>query len=94
MRGHDDAAAVLWGLAAAMKLFPMVLLILLLPRGKWRAFAVGVGTFVGATMLSLWWLGPSIGVAWQGIAAECVWLPGHAHGRVEPARVGGEPLAD
>ena len=66
-RGHDDAAAVLWGLAAAMKLFPMVLLLLLLPRGKWRAFAVGVGTFVGATVLSLWWLGPSFGVACEGI---------------------------
>jgi hypothetical protein len=65
-RGHDDAAAVLWGLATAMKLFPAILLILLLPRGKWRAFAEGVGTFVGATLLSLWWLGPSLGVAWRG----------------------------
>ena len=65
-RGHDEAAAVLWGLATAMKLFPIVLLILLLPRGKWRAFAAGVGTFVGATVLSLWWLGPSLGVAWRG----------------------------
>jgi len=65
-RGHDDAAAVLWGLAAAMKLFPAILLILLLPRGKWRAFAAGVGTFVGATVLSLWWLGPSFGVACRG----------------------------
>ena len=66
LRGHDDAAAVLWGLAAAMKLFPIVLLILLLPRRKWRAFAVGVGTFVGATVWSLWWLGPSVRVAWAG----------------------------
>jgi hypothetical protein len=66
LRGHDDAAAVLWGLAAAMKLFPIVLLILLLPRRKWRAFAVGVATFVGATVWSLWWLGPSIRVAWAG----------------------------
>jgi hypothetical protein len=64
--GHDDAAAVLWGLAAAMKLFPLVLLILLLPRRKWRAVGVGVGTFVGATLLSLWWLGPTVGVAWRG----------------------------
>ena len=65
-RGHDDAAAVLWGLATAMKLFPAILLVLLLPRGKWRAFAAGVGTFVGATVLSLWWLGPSFGVACRG----------------------------
>ena len=66
LKGHDDAAAVLWGLAAAMKLFPIILLILLLPRKRWRALAVGVGTFVGSTVLSLWWLGPSIGVAWRG----------------------------
>ena len=57
-RGHDDAAAMLWGLAAAMKLFPIVLLVLLLPRRQWRAIAVGVGTFVGATLWALWWLGP------------------------------------
>ena len=49
-----------------MKLYPVVLLILLLPRGRWRAFAVGVATFVGATVLSLWWLGPTMGVAWRG----------------------------
>jgi hypothetical protein len=66
LRGQDDAAAVLWGLAAAVKLYPAVLLALLLPRRKWRAFAVGVGTFVGASLASLAWLGPTIGVAWRG----------------------------
>jgi hypothetical protein len=65
-RGGDDAAAVLWGLAAAMKLFPAVLPILFLPRGRWRAFALGVATFAGATVLALWWLGPTMGVAWRG----------------------------
>ncbi len=66
LRKHDDAAGVLWGLAAAMKLYPAVLLILLLPRGKWRAFALGVAAFAGATLLALWWLGPTMGVAWRG----------------------------
>ena len=66
IRGWDDAAAVLWGLAAAMKLFPVILLILLLPRRKWRAFAEGVGTFLLASVFALWWLGPSIAVAWKG----------------------------
>jgi Glycosyltransferase family 87 len=67
LRGHDDAAAVLWGLAAAVKLYPVILLSLLLPRGRWRAFGVGVATFIGATVLSLAWLGPTIGVAWHGL---------------------------
>jgi hypothetical protein len=66
LRGHDDAAAALWGVAAAMKLYPVILLSLLLPRGKWRAFALGVAALVGVTVLSLMWLGPSIAVAWHG----------------------------
>lgn len=61
-----NAAAILWGLAAAMKLFPVILLVLLLPRRRYWAFAAGVGTFAGATLLSLWWLGPSVEVAWRG----------------------------
>ena len=66
LRGRENLAAVLWGLAAAMKLYPVLFLALLLPRGRWRALAVGVGTFVGTTVLSMWWLGPSMGVVWQG----------------------------
>jgi hypothetical protein len=66
LKEYDDAAGVLWGLAAAMKLYPAVLLVLLLPRGRWRAFALGVATFAGATVLALWWLGPTMGVAWRG----------------------------
>jgi hypothetical protein len=66
LKDYDDAAAVLWGLAAAMKLYPVILLILLLPRRRWRAFALGVAAFVGATALALWWLGPTMGVAWRG----------------------------
>ena len=57
---------MLWGLAAAMKLYPAVMLILFLPRGRWRAFALGVAAFAGATVLALWWLGPTMGVAWRG----------------------------
>jgi hypothetical protein len=65
-RGKDDFAAVLWGCAAAMKLFPLILLALLLPGRKWRAFVAGVATFALATLWSLWWLGPTIGDAWRG----------------------------
>jgi hypothetical protein len=70
LRGKDDAAAVLWGLAAAAKLYPVVFLALLLPRRRWRAFAVGVGTLVGATLLAMKWLGPSMGVVWRGSLAS------------------------
>lgn len=63
---REDWAAVLWGLAAAMKLYPVILLALLLPRRKWRAFALGVTTFVGATLLSMAWIGPTMELVWRG----------------------------
>ncbi len=63
-RGNDVAAAVLWGLAGATKLYPVIFLALLLPRWRWRALAAGVATFVGTWVTSLWFLGPSIAVAW------------------------------
>jgi hypothetical protein len=66
LRGRDDWAAALWGLAAAMKLYPIILLILLLPRKRYRAIGVGVLTFVVSTVVSLAWLGPTMGVAWRG----------------------------
>jgi len=69
LRGHDNWAAVLWGLAAAVKLFPAILLWLLLPR-RWRAFGLGVAVFVLATVLSLQWLGPTMAVAWHGSLAN------------------------
>jgi hypothetical protein len=71
-RGKHDAASVFWGLAAAMKLYPIVLLALLLPRRKWRAFVVGLGTFIGTSVASMVWLGPSIPVAWHGAVRNVV----------------------
>jgi hypothetical protein len=47
-------------------LYPVIFLVLLLPRGRYRAFGLGVASFVGASVLSLWFLGPTIGVAWHG----------------------------
>lgn len=65
LRGYDDVAALLWGLAAATKLYPIIFLVLLISRRRYRAMAVGVASFVGATVLSMWYLGPSIGMAWH-----------------------------
>ena len=66
LRDHDDVAAILWGLAAASKLYPVVLLVLLLPRRKFRAFSVGVVVFIAVSVLSLLYLGPDLAVAWKG----------------------------
>jgi len=66
LRGREDWAGVLWGLAAAMKIYPVILLALLLPRKKWRAFAIGIVTAAAATVASMAWLGPTMSIALRG----------------------------
>lgn len=66
LRGRDDAAAVMWGVAAASKLYPVALLLLFLPRRRYRAFAIGLLVFAGVSLLSLAYLGPDVGTALKG----------------------------
>jgi hypothetical protein len=66
LRDRDDVAAILWGLAAASKLFPAVLLLLLLARRKFRALAIGMLVFVAVSTLSAAYLGPDLATAWKG----------------------------
>jgi hypothetical protein len=66
LRDRDNVAAIFWGLAAASKLYPAVLLLLLLPRRKFRAFTVGVLVFVTVSLVSMMWLGPDLATAWKG----------------------------
>ncbi len=66
LRGRDDAAATLWGLAAASKLYPLALLLLFLPRRRYRAFAIGLAVFAVVSLLSLAYLGPDVGTALRG----------------------------
>ena len=66
VRDRDDLAATFWGLAAASKLFPVVLLVLFLARRKFRAFAIGMLVFVAVSALSAVYLGPDLATAWKG----------------------------
>jgi hypothetical protein len=66
LRDRDDVAAIFWGLAAASKLFPAVLLVLLLARRKFRAFAIGMLVFVAVSALSAMYLGPDLATALNG----------------------------
>lgn len=65
-RDKPELAAMLWGCAAAMKLYPIIFLVLLWPGRRWRAAACGIGTFAGVTLLSLWYLGPTLRIAALG----------------------------
>ena len=66
---HPNIAAVLYGIAAGMKIYPFVFLALFLARKQYRQ--IGIVALVAAVlnMAGLWMLCPSIPVALRGIAA-------------------------
>jgi hypothetical protein len=66
LRGRDDAAAVLWGLAAATKLYPVLLFALFLGRKRWRAFSVACIALVGSTLAAMAFIGPTMATVWRG----------------------------
>ena len=68
-RGQSVTASVLWGLAAALKVYPALLLVLFLYRGRLRAFAVGVATVAASLLLSFWYVGPTMAIAARGTMA-------------------------
>jgi hypothetical protein len=62
-------AATLIGLAGAMKLFPLILLALLLSQRRYREFAAGLAVALATTIFSLAILGPSIPEAQRNLSA-------------------------
>jgi hypothetical protein len=66
LRGHEDAAAILWGLAAATKLYPVLLFVLFLGRKRWRAFSVACIAAVGGTLVAMAYIGPTMASVWRG----------------------------
>jgi Glycosyltransferase family 87 len=68
VRRHYSVAAVFLALAAAMKLFPGVLLILLLAKRRYREFALAIFSWFTFTLGSLVLTGPSFAAAAKGIA--------------------------
>jgi len=59
-------AAVCWGLAASLKLYPLVLLVLFLHRRDLRALLFGLGTTALSLLLSFWFIGPTLAIAAAG----------------------------
>ena len=69
LRGRPYLAAVLWGIAACIKIYPILLVGLFLGRrlrGQTGPFLVGIGTAILCTVAALWYVGPSIGIASHG----------------------------
>ena len=65
-RGRALSAGILWGLAACLKIYPLVLLLLLCNRRQRTAALLGLITFASALILSFWFVGPTIEVAALG----------------------------
>jgi hypothetical protein len=67
LRGKTHIAAVFIGAAGAMKIFPFVYLGLFLTRSRYRALGTAVLSAVILTVVSLFYLDPSLAVAWHGV---------------------------
>ena len=63
---HNTEAALAWGLAAAIKLYPILFLVLMISRGKYRAFLIGLGSSVLCSIIAMLYLGPNLSAAWAG----------------------------
>ena len=59
-------AAIFWGLAASLKIYPLVLLLLLCNRPQRKAALTGLFTFASSLLLSFWFVGPTIRLAALG----------------------------
>ena len=66
--GRNHWAAVFFGVAASLKLFPFVFLALFISRRQYKPLLVGAASFFGVSIGSLALLGPSIPQAYRGIA--------------------------
>jgi len=65
--GRLWTAAVFFGIATSMKLFPIVFLALFLSRRHIGKLLAGIGTFLVVSVVSLKVLGPTIAIAYNGI---------------------------
>ncbi len=64
--GHERLAALLWGCAGALKIYPLLLLVLFAKRGSWRTCMLGLICFLSVLFLSFWYVGPTIKLAANG----------------------------
>ncbi len=59
-RNRMVISAIVWGLAASMKVFPGLLFVLILARRKFGTFAVGIAATVAFSLLALAGIGPTV----------------------------------
>ena len=65
-RDRPHVAALFWGLAASVKIYPVLMLALFLNRRQISAFLLGMATAAASLGLSFWFIGPTIRMAVRG----------------------------
>ena len=73
-RDRPVIAAALWGLAASVKIYPVVLLGLFLSKKQVTAALTGFAIFTAALVGSFWWVGPTISTAAFGTLNGIGWV--------------------
>jgi len=64
--GRKSLAAILWGCAGAMKIYPVVMLVLFLRKSALRQLVIGSVTCIVVLLCSFWFVGPTIHAAALG----------------------------
>lgn len=62
-RGYGAAACI--GIAASMKIYPLIYLGLFLTRRQYRQIAFGIGVIAVTTLASLWLVCPDLSISWH-----------------------------
>ena len=68
--GRFWLASTCFGVAAALKYFPLILFGLFCNRKQWPWTVFGLGVFIGISFASLWILGPTTALAIKGLASQ------------------------
>lgn len=68
-KGRFDLAAVLYGAAGGMKIFPLIFIALFLARKQYRQIAIALATALALNLAGLRLINPSISYASKGISA-------------------------
>jgi hypothetical protein len=78
--GRPVLAAALWGLAGAMKLYPLVVLAVFFQRHALRSLLAGAASAAAALVGSFWYVGPTIKTAALGTVSGLTGFVGHYAG--------------
>ncbi|WP_182275990.1 glycosyltransferase 87 family protein [Granulicella sp. 5B5] len=80
LRNRPMLAAVLWGCTGALKLYPLVVLLVLLHRKTLWAFVVGACSGAATLLASCWYVGPTVVAAMMGSVHGVAGFLGHYAG--------------